>query len=222
MPPPESLFPYEPHGSKPRDCPRERRQEHAKVTSLTKVWRARGLGLESTPDEKAAQRDICLPISPQRVGTCRPPLRPKCSWRRPAPAISRRSARCWRSIASTCGCWPGPGSGRDLQVRLDPSDLVQETLLEAHRDFRQFLGRTEAELTVWLRRILVRNLADQLKHHQSQKRDFGREQPLEVLIEQAHEALAAPLSTPSARPPAASRRCCWPTPWRGCRRIIAR
>lgn len=89
--------------------------------------------------------------------------------------------------------------GRDLQVRLDPSDLVQDALLEAHRDFRQFLGQSEAELTAWLRRILVRNLADQLKHHQSQKRDVGREQPLEVLIEQAHEALAAPLSTPSAQ-----------------------
>jgi RNA polymerase sigma-70 factor, ECF subfamily len=88
--------------------------------------------------------------------------------------------------------------GRDLQVRLDASDLVQEALLEAHRDFRQFLGQTEAELTVWLRQILVRNLADQLKHHQSQKRNFQREQPLAVLVEQAHEALAAPLSTPSA------------------------
>lgn len=93
--------------------------------------------------------------------------------------------------------------GRELQVRLDPSDLVQETLLEAHRDYQQFLGTTEAELTVWLRRILVRNLSDQLKHHHSQKRDFQREQPLAELVEQAHEALAAPLSTPSAY---ASRR----------------
>lgn len=93
--------------------------------------------------------------------------------------------------------------GQDLQVRLDPSDLVQETLLEAHRDFRQFLGGSEGELAVWLRRILVRNLADQLKYHQSQKRDVGREQPLEALIEHAHEALAAPLSTPSNQ---ASRR----------------
>jgi RNA polymerase sigma-70 factor, ECF subfamily len=87
--------------------------------------------------------------------------------------------------------------GQDLRTRLDPSDLVQETLLEAQRDFQQFLGGSEGELAVWLRRILARNLADQLKYHQSQKRDIGREQPLEVLIEQAHEALAAPLSTPS-------------------------
>jgi len=87
--------------------------------------------------------------------------------------------------------------GQDLRVRLDPSDLVQETLLEAQRDFRQFVGGSEAELAVWLRRILARNLADQLKYHQSQKRDIGREQPLDVLIEQAHQALASPLSTPS-------------------------
>lgn len=88
--------------------------------------------------------------------------------------------------------------GRNLRVRLDPSDLVQETLLEAQRDFQQFAGSGEGELTAWLRRILVRNLADQLKHHHCQKRDFQREQPLEVLVEQAHAALAAPLSTPSA------------------------
>ena len=89
--------------------------------------------------------------------------------------------------------------GHELRVRLDPSDLVQETLLEAQRDFRQFLGGSERELAVWLRRILARNLADQLKYHQSQKRDVGREQPLDALIEQAHEALAAPLSTPSGQ-----------------------
>ena len=89
--------------------------------------------------------------------------------------------------------------GRELQVRLDPSDLVQDALLEAHRDFGQFLGQTESELTAWLRQILVRNLTDQLKHHHSQMRDYEREQPLEVLVEQAHEALAAPLSTPSAQ-----------------------
>ena len=89
--------------------------------------------------------------------------------------------------------------GRSLRVRLDPSDLVQETLLEAQRDFSRFAGKAEGELTAWLRRILVRNLTDQLKHHHSQKRDFQREQPLEVLVEQAHAALAAPLSTPSAQ-----------------------
>lgn len=93
--------------------------------------------------------------------------------------------------------------GPALRVRLDPSDLVQETLLEAQRDFRQFGGSSEGELAAWLRRILARNLADQVKHHQSQKRDFSREEPLEAMVERAHAALAAPISTPSA---SASRR----------------
>ena len=71
--------------------------------------------------------------------------------------------------------------GRTLQVRLDPSDLVQETFLEAHRDFPMFGGTTEAELIVWLRRILVRNLADQARHHKAQGRDVRRQESLEMM-----------------------------------------
>lgn len=91
-----------------------------------------------------------------------------------------------------------PRVGYELRVRVDPSDLVQETLLEAQRDFRHFQGGSEGELAAWLRRILARNLSDQIKHHQSQRRDFHRDQPLQALIEHAHEALAATISTPSA------------------------
>src|SRR5258708_28745764 len=46
-----------------------------------------------------------------------------------------------------------------LQRKLDASDLVQQTLLEAHRDMEQFRGETRGELAGWLRRILARNLA---------------------------------------------------------------
>ena len=53
--------------------------------------------------------------------------------------------------------------GTNLRLRLDPSDLVQETFLEAHRDFPRFEGLTERELLAWLRRILVGNLADQAR-----------------------------------------------------------
>ena len=68
-----------------------------------------------------------------------------------------------------------------LQVRVDPSDLAQVTLIDAHRGFAQFRGQTEQELTAWLRKILVRKLADQVKRHRSQKRDVRREQSLEVV-----------------------------------------
>ena len=58
-----------------------------------------------------------------------------------------------------------------LRVKLEPSDLVQETFLKAHREFTQFAGRSEPELVAWLRRILVRSLANQVKHHRRQVRD---------------------------------------------------
>jgi RNA polymerase sigma-70 factor (ECF subfamily) len=93
--------------------------------------------------------------------------------------------------------------GAGLRVRLDPSDLVQETFLEAHRDFPRFVGQSEGEVLAWLRQILVRNLADQLKRHQAHGRDYRRQQSLEAKLERSSEdveqALAAGLSTPSAR-----------------------
>ena len=55
--------------------------------------------------------------------------------------------------------------GAALRVKLEPSDLVQETLLKAHRDFADFEGRGERELVAWLRRTLAWTLADQVKHH---------------------------------------------------------
>jgi RNA polymerase sigma-70 factor, ECF subfamily len=90
-----------------------------------------------------------------------------------------------------------------FRVRLDPSDLVQETLLEAHRDFQQFVGSSEKELVVWLRQILVRNLTDQLRRHRAKGRDWRRQHSLEVLLDkscqQLDKALAQGISTPSAK-----------------------
>jgi DNA-directed RNA polymerase specialized sigma24 family protein len=56
-----------------------------------------------------------------------------------------------------------------LRGRLDPSDVVQQTLLIAHEKQAQFCGRTDAELAAWLRSILVSVLAQQmgrLRKHQ--------------------------------------------------------
>jgi RNA polymerase sigma-70 factor (ECF subfamily) len=47
-----------------------------------------------------------------------------------------------------------------LQARADASDLVQQTLLDAHRDFAAFRGRTEGELLGWMRVMLCRNAVD--------------------------------------------------------------
>jgi RNA polymerase sigma-70 factor, ECF subfamily len=75
---------------------------------------------------------------------------------------------------------------RRLRVRFSPSDLVQETLMEAHRDFQQFRGTTEAEFLAWLRQILVHNLLVAVRRHlEAGKRDIRRE----ISLEQVHADL---------------------------------
>jgi RNA polymerase sigma-70 factor (ECF subfamily) len=65
-----------------------------------------------------------------------------------------------------------------LAVKMAPSDLVQETMLKAHEDFRQFHGQSEAELLAWLRQILLNTVRDAgRKYRESQKRNLGRELP---------------------------------------------
>jgi RNA polymerase sigma-70 factor (ECF subfamily) len=90
--------------------------------------------------------------------------------------------------------------GPALRARLEPSDLVQEALLEAHRDFTAFAGGSERELLVWLRRILVRNLLDAAKHHQAQTRDYHRQESLEALMEQSSNALGLTLAAQGPSP----------------------
>jgi RNA polymerase sigma-70 factor (ECF subfamily) len=92
--------------------------------------------------------------------------------------------------------------GRRLQSRLDPSDLVQEAFLAAHRDFAGFRGTTEAELVAWLRQVLAARLADQVRRHlRARRRDARLERHLAHELGQSSQALehqlAAPQSTPS-------------------------
>jgi RNA polymerase sigma-70 factor (ECF subfamily) len=69
-----------------------------------------------------------------------------------------------------------------IRARVSPSDIVQETFCEAHRDFGQFRGQSEPEFLAWLRRILVNNLAQQVERHLlTQKRDVRREVKLDEM-----------------------------------------
>jgi RNA polymerase sigma-70 factor (ECF subfamily) len=97
--------------------------------------------------------------------------------------------------------------GAALRARVDPSDLVQEALLEAHRDFGHFAGGSEPELLAWLRRILARNLLDQARRHQAQVRDPRREASLEALMAESGDGLVAAFAAPGPSPSSqASRR----------------
>jgi RNA polymerase sigma-70 factor (ECF subfamily) len=73
-----------------------------------------------------------------------------------------------------------------LQGKVDPSDVVQQTLVKAHQNRDQFRGRTEAEQAGWLRRILANTLIDAV-------RKFQRELHLERSLEQAVDASSARL-----------------------------
>jgi RNA polymerase sigma-70 factor (ECF subfamily) len=66
--------------------------------------------------------------------------------------------------------------GSWLQAKVDASDLVQQTLLEAHQGLNQFQGRSQAEWLGWLRQIMARNAADCVRQFQgAEKRRVSRE-----------------------------------------------
>jgi RNA polymerase sigma-70 factor, ECF subfamily len=58
---------------------------------------------------------------------------------------------------------------------LDPSDIVQQTLLEAHRERASCHAVSKSDRAAWLRRILANNLADALRARIRMKRDVNRE-----------------------------------------------
>jgi RNA polymerase sigma-70 factor (ECF subfamily) len=91
--------------------------------------------------------------------------------------------------------------GRDLQGKVDPSDLVQEAFLEAHRDFGHFQGRTEAELLAWLRRLLATSQADQVRRYRrTRRRDLRLERQLAAGLDQSSQALERGLVAPGSSP----------------------
>jgi RNA polymerase sigma-70 factor (ECF subfamily) len=70
-----------------------------------------------------------------------------------------------------------------LRKRVDPSDIVQQTLLHAHRAASQYRGKSDAELAGWLRQILANELAHQLRDNRRAKRDITREQSVQQAVE---------------------------------------
>lgn len=80
--------------------------------------------------------------------------------------------------------------GRRLQTKVDAADLVQETFLEAHRNFALFRGQSEAEFVAWLREILAGRICNLLRRYLGTKgRDLRREQPWNVDLDQSSRAL---------------------------------
>jgi RNA polymerase sigma-70 factor (ECF subfamily) len=87
-----------------------------------------------------------------------------------------------------------------LRGKLDPSDVVQQTLAKAHQNREQFRGQTAAEQAAWLRRILANNLIDAARKY---LREVAVELALEAGIQESSARLeawlAAEQSSPSER-----------------------
>jgi RNA polymerase sigma-70 factor (ECF subfamily) len=90
---------------------------------------------------------------------------------------------------------------RQLQGKLDASDIVQQTLLEAHQALESFRGDNVAAQAAWLRQILARNLANAVRDWTRDKRDVRRERDLQAGLDESASRLegwlAAEQSSPS-------------------------
>jgi RNA polymerase sigma-70 factor (ECF subfamily) len=90
---------------------------------------------------------------------------------------------------------------RRLQGKVDAADLVQETFLEAHRNFARFRGATEKELVSWLRQILAANLADLMRRYLvARRRDVRLERELTTDLDHSSQALGAGLVAGQSSP----------------------
>src|SRR5947209_7688265 len=91
--------------------------------------------------------------------------------------------------------------GRARRLGIDPSDIVQQTLLDAHKDRDRFRGGGEAECLAWLRRLLACNLADAARALGRARRDNARVRSLEEALDESSARLehwlAADQSSPS-------------------------
>jgi RNA polymerase sigma-70 factor (ECF subfamily) len=87
----------------------------------------------------------------------------------------------------------------DLRGKLDPSGVVQQTLLEAHAAAALLARLDSHQRLSWLRTALARNLADEAKRLRAGKRDARRERPidLDASASRLESWLAAQQSSPS-------------------------
>jgi RNA polymerase sigma-70 factor (ECF subfamily) len=84
--------------------------------------------------------------------------------------------------------------------KLDPSDVVQQTLVQALQGLDRFRGRGDQAMAAWLRQILAHHLANAVRDLGRAKRDAGRERSLEAALEESSARLEAWLAVDQSSP----------------------
>jgi RNA polymerase sigma-70 factor (ECF subfamily) len=87
-----------------------------------------------------------------------------------------------------------------FRSKLGASDIVQQTLLKATKNLSRFQGTSEAEIAVWLRRILSTTLIDAIRELKGSKRNVAVERSLEASLAQSSGRLEALLEAHSPSP----------------------
>jgi len=90
--------------------------------------------------------------------------------------------------------------GAAMRTKLDPSDVVQQTLLKAHQHREQCRGDSEAVRVAWLRQILANTLADALRAYAGAKRAVALERSLQASLDASSARLEAWLAAPGSSP----------------------
>ena len=89
---------------------------------------------------------------------------------------------------------------RRLRAKIDPSDIVQETMLQAFRAWGDLRGSSEGERLAWLRQILIRTLLHAVRDFGRAKRDVKREQPLVRLADHSSAQLELQVAADQTSP----------------------
>jgi RNA polymerase sigma-70 factor (ECF subfamily) len=95
---------------------------------------------------------------------------------------------------------------RRLRGKLDPADIVQQTLLRACAALPDLRGQSPEALSAWLRKILARTLADTVKHYHRDRRDVTLERSLQADLDRSSSSMAGWLAADQTSPSLAAQR----------------